>query len=156
MWGYNMNTLDELLSNQLVISAAIGWGLAQIIKTILHLIVTKKFDAERLIGTGGMPSSHSATVCGLATAAAINYGVGSAEFAIAAILAIVVMYDALGVRRETGKQAVVINEMIKLFNDMGSKMTAEQKLKEFVGHSPLQVLAGAILGIIVAAVVCGA
>ena len=150
-----MSFFEGLVTNVPLICAALSWLLAQIIKTILHLIVTRKFDAERLIGTGGMPSSHSATVSSLATAIAVNYGSDSVYFAIALILAIVVMYDALGVRRETGKQAVVINEMIEMFNDMGKPMSAEEKLKIFVGHTPMQVFAGCILGMLIAFIVCG-
>lgn len=150
-----MDIILDILHNQILMSAVIGWAVAQVLKTIIHVLVTKKFDPERLVGTGGMPSSHSATVCGLATSAYIVCGPGSSEFAIAAILAIVVMYDALGVRRETGKQAVILNEMMEFFNDLGdSKISFEKKLKEFVGHSPLQVLAGAILGISIAIAVC--
>lgn len=150
-----MEILQEILHNKILMSAVIGWAVAQVLKTIIHILVTKKFDPERLVGTGGMPSSHSATVCGLATAAYIVCGPASAEFAIAAILAIVVMYDALGVRRETGKQAVILNEMMEFFNDMGnSKISFEKKLKEFVGHSPLQVFAGALLGISIAIALC--
>ncbi len=150
-----MSFFEGLVTNVPLICAAVSWLLAQIIKTILHLIVTRKFDAERLIGTGGMPSSHSATVSSLATAIAVNYGSDSGYFAIALILAIVVMYDALGVRRETGKQAVVINEMIEMFNDMGKPMSAEEKLKIFVGHTPMQVFAGCIFGMMIAFIVCG-
>ena len=150
-----MSFFEGLVTNVPLICAAVSWLLAQIIKTILHLIVTRKFDAERLIGTGGMPSSHSATVSSLATAIVVNYGSDSVYFAIALILAIVVMYDALGVRRETGKQAVVINEMIEMFNDMGKPMSAEEKLKIFVGHTPMQVFAGCILGMLIAFIVCG-
>lgn len=150
-----MDIFQELTNNLILVSAVVSWAIAQILKTLIHVIVTKKFDAERLVGTGGMPSSHSATVCGMATSTYIICGPSSPEFAIAAILAIVVMYDALGVRRETGKQAVIINEMMQLFNDMGStKISFEKKLKEFVGHSPLQVLAGAILGICIAIEIC--
>lgn len=107
----------------------------------------RRFVAERLVGSGGMPSSHSSTVCALVTATGIEFGGGSYEFAIAAIFAIIVMYDAMGVRRETGIQAKVLNEMMELFTKMGKEMTAEDRLKEFVGHTPLQVLMGAILGV---------
>ena len=100
-----------------------------------------------------MPSSHSATVCALATAAGMEYGGGSFQFAIAAVFAIVVMYDAMGVRRETGIQAKVLNEMMEMFLKMGKEMSVEDKLKEFVGHTPLQVLMGAILGILVAVLI---
>ena len=101
-----------------------------------------------------MPSSHSATVCALSTAACISYGPQSIEFAISFILAVIVMYDAMGVRRETGIQAHVLNEMLDIFSDMGSDMSPQDKLKEFVGHTPLQVLMGAILGIVIAIFIC--
>lgn len=145
-----MNYLNDLLSNTVLISAVSGWFVAQVLKTLIHLFMTRKFVAERLVGSGGMPSSHSATVCALATSIAIECGFASTEFAISLILAIIVMHDAMGVRRETGIQAKVLNEMLKLFEDMGSDMPPQDKLKEFVGHTPLQVLIGAILGILIA------
>ena len=144
-----MTFLADLFHNTIFLSAVTGWLVAQVMKTVIHLILTKEFVAERMVGSGGMPSSHSATVCGLATAAGITYGGGSFEFAISLILAIIVMYDAMGVRRETGIQAQVLNEMLKVFEDMGrSEISAHDKLKEFVGHTPLQVLMGALLGIL--------
>lgn len=149
-----MSFLQELVHNRIFVSAVLGWFIAQVLKTIIHLFLTKQFVAERMIGSGGMPSSHSATVCALATATGMVYGGGSFEFAIAVILAIIVMHDAMGVRRETGIQAKVINEMLEVFTNMGKKMSPEEKLKEFVGHTPLQVLAGAILGILIAVMVC--
>lgn len=145
-----MSFISELLQNTVFLSAALGWLVAQVLKTLIHFIITKQFVAERMVGSGGMPSSHSATVCALATAAGMKYGGGSFEFAISVMLAIIVMYDAMGVRRETGIQARVLNEMIEMFTNMGNKMSVEDKLKEFVGHTPLQVLMGAILGIIIA------
>lgn len=145
-----MEFLNTLTQNTVLLSAVSGWFVAQVLKTLIHLFFTKKFVAERLVGSGGMPSSHSATVCVLATATAIQKGAGSIEFAITLIMAIIVMHDAMGVRRETGIQARVLNEMMKLFEDMGSDMPAQDKLKEFVGHTPLQVLIGAILGIVIA------
>lgn len=150
-----MNFLENLLQNQVFVSAALGWLIAQVLKTMIHLILTKKFVAERMVGSGGMPSSHSSTVCALATAAGMQYGGNSFEFAISVMLAIIVMYDAMGVRRETGIQAKVLNEMMELFTNMGTQMSMEEKLKEFVGHTPLQVLMGAVLGIIVAVAVGG-
>ena len=134
-------------------SAVIGWFVAQILKTIIHMVFTRKFVAERLVGSGGMPSSHSATVCALVTSCCIRYGPGSFEFAISAIFAIIVMYDAMGVRRETGIQAKVLNEMIELFTNMGKDMNVQDRLKEFIGHTPLQVLMGAILGVVLAFIV---
>lgn len=148
-----MEQLQVMLHNRILISALIGWCVAQILKTGIHMYFTKAFVAERLVGSGGMPSSHSSTVCALATATGISYGLGSFEFAITTIFAIVVMYDAIGVRRETGIQAKVLNEMMDLFANMNKNLTVADKLKEFVGHTPLQVLMGALLGILIAVLV---
>ena len=112
------------------------------------MIVHKKFDASRLIGDGGMPSGHSATVSSVATMALWHFGTGSFEFALSLILAIIVCHDAMGVRRETGKQAVVLNEIIETFNILSKDENPEAKLKEFVGHTPIQVAAGIIIGIL--------
>lgn len=146
--------MEFIQQYEILISAIVGWFSAQVLKTIIFIIMNKKFVAERLVGTGGMPSSHSATVCALCTAVCINYGSSSVEFAISCVFAIVVMYDALGVRRETGRQAVAINEMIELFQNMGTEMTASDRLKEFVGHTPSQVVVGAIMGVGLAAFIC--
>lgn len=150
-----MNPLSLLLQNQLLMSAIIGWLVAQLLKTFIHMYFTKSFVAERLVGSGGMPSAHSSTVCALSTAAALQYGLDSFQFAICTIFAIVVMYDALGVRRETGIQAKVINEMMELFNNMDQELSTGERLKELVGHTPLQVLMGAILGICIAFLMSG-
>jgi len=149
-----MEFIVELLHNEVFVSAALGWLIAQIAKTIIYMIINRQFKAERLVGSGGMPSCHSATVCGLAVSTAIHCGPATAECAIAVMLAIIVMYDAMGVRRETGIQARVLNEMIEMFTKMGKEMTVEEKLKEFVGHTPLQVIVGASLGIAIAIAVC--
>ena len=147
--------MGNLLYNYIFLSAAAGWLIAQILKTLIHMFFAFFFVAERLIGSGGMPSSHSATVCALATASCMQYGAESFEFAISLILAMIVMYDAMGGRRETGIQAKLINEMMEAFAEMGrSELSPDEKLKEFVGHTPLQVLAGAILGILIAIVIC--
>lgn len=145
--------ITEILQNRIIQTGAAAWVVSQILKTIIHLIVNKKIVWERLVGDGGMPSSHSATVSSVATATGFAAGWGSSVFAVAVFFAIIVMHDARGVRRETGKQAVVINDMIELFEKMGAGLTPEQTLKEFVGHSPLQVYAGAVLGIIVALII---
>lgn len=146
-----MSFLTEILSNHIFLSAAAGWFVAQILKTIIHTFFFGEFVPERLVGSGGMPSSHSATVCSLVVATCYEYGAGGYEFAIALIFAIIVMYDAMGVRRETGIQAKLLNDILKVFDDMGrSEISAHDKLKEFVGHTPLQVLMGAILGIAIA------
>ncbi len=147
-----MNWFQELLSNGFLLVALSSWFWAQLIKTILHAIVTKRVDFTRLVGDGGMPSGHSATVSSLATAAALVYGLGSFEFAIALVFAIVVCKDAMGVRLETGKQAAIINDIVEAFNVLTSEeKLPDAKLKEFVGHTPLQVIAGILLGIVNAA-----
>ncbi len=148
-----MDFLNDVFQNTIFVSAALGWLIAQVLKTLIYLIINKRFVAERMVGGGGMPSSHSATVCALATAAGMKYGGGSFEFAISAMFAIVVMYDAMGVRRETGIQAKVLNEMMDLLTNMGKEMSAEDRLKELVGHTPLQVLMGALLGILIAVLI---
>ena len=148
-----MNVWNDLLGNQLLVSAVVGWVVAQFLKTLIDFALIKNFNAERLVGSGGMPSSHSATVCGLTTAAFLEYGAGSFEFAVSFVMSMVVMYDAIGVRRETGKQAKLLNSIL-MENPL--KLNAEvlqEKLKEYVGHTPLQVLAGAILGIGLALVI---
>lgn len=145
-----MTFWEQIIKNQVLVSAVTGWVVAQILKTLIDLALNRSFNAERLVGSGGMPSSHSATVCGLTTAACIRYGVGSFEFAVCFVVSMVVMYDAIGVRRETGKQAKLLNTIL-LENPLKlSGEVLQEKLKEYVGHTPLQVAAGAILGIVLA------
>lgn len=151
-----MNNFQLLFSNKLLMAALCGWASGQIIKTIIDSLVNKKVSFERLVGSGGMPSCHSATVCALATSAALLYGLDSNSFAISAILATVVMYDASGVRRETGNQAVIINQIMDFLQNTNPEkpVFSEDDLKELIGHTPLQVFMGAILGIIVGFVFC--
>lgn len=144
-----MDWLFELLTNRFLITGVSSWAVAQVLKTVIHFIIYKKFDISRLFGDGGMPSGHSATVTSIAVAAALYYGTGSFEFAVAAILAIIVCHDAMGVRLETGKQAIVINDLVKAFNILSDQdLSEEVKLKEFVGHTPIQVLAGILIGVL--------
>ena len=142
-----MKIWNEILENQVLVSSVIGWTVAQFLKTLIDLILNRSFNPERIFGSGGMPSSHSATVCALTTASGMRYGGGSLEFAISFVLAMVVMYDAMGVRRETGKQAQLLNTVFfeNILNIDG--VVLQEKLKEYVGHTPLQVAAGAVLGI---------
>lgn len=97
-----MEIWNEILGNQVLVCSVAGWTVAQVLKTIIDVVLNRSFNPERLFGSGGMPSSHSATVCALTTASGLKYGVGSFEFAISFVVAMVVMYDAMGVRRETG------------------------------------------------------
>lgn len=142
--------LQELLQNDILICGALGWLSAQVIKTLVFAIMNKGIDWTRLVGDGGMPSGHSATVTAMATRAAIIFGLGSFQFAVTAMLAIIVMHDAMGVRLETGKQSKVIKELASILEDMGKAVKDEEKLKELVGHTPVQVIAGALLGMIIA------
>lgn len=140
--------LYALVTNRFLIIGLTSWLWAQVLKTIIYAFMNKKLDLSRLVGDGGMPSGHSATVASLTTAALLCYGPGSFQFAISLILAIVVCKDAMGVRLETGKQAVMLNEMMRVFNVLtSSEQLPEVKLKEFVGHTPIQVMAGILLGI---------
>ena len=148
-----MDFLRDMVSNKAFMAALLGWTVAQVSKTIIYLIVNKELRLERMCGGGGMPSSHSATVCGLATATGMIYGGGSIEFAITFALAMIVMYDAMNVRMETGRQGKVLNDMLEIFQNMGKNISPEERLKELVGHTPLQVLIGAITGTVVAILV---
>lgn len=148
-----MSFFQDLISNRIFCAAVTGWFVAQVLKTIIHTFFSGKFVAERLVGSGGMPSSHSSTVCAMATATYYECGATGFEFAIALIFAIIVMYDAMGVRRETGIQAKLLNDIMEIFESMGrNEVSTHDKLKEFVGHTPLQVLMGAILGIAISVI----
>jgi hypothetical protein len=148
-----MNYMSDFFSNVFVLTALASWAEAQVLKTIIHAIINKKFDITRLFGDGGMPSGHSATVTSLATCIGLVQGLDSVEFAIAGIIAVVVCHDAMGVRLETGKQSTVLNEMLKTLELLTSEKLPEVKLKEFVGHTPSQVAAGSIMGIVNAIIV---
>ena len=143
-----MQWFFDLVTNPFLLTSLSGWGVAQILKVIINAVVYKKFDISRLFGDGGMPSGHSATVSSLACITGLVYGLGSFEFAFTTILAIIVCHDAMGVRLETGKQSMLLNEIIESMDIMFSKELAEVKLKEMVGHTPFQVLAGIALGIL--------
>ena len=139
-----MSWLMDLLTNPFLLTSLSSWFIAQVLKVIINACFYKKIVWERLIGDGGMPSGHSATVSSLAVFTGLVCGFGSAQFALAAILAVIVCHDATGVRQETGKQAVMLNEIIQILE---TKDLPEVKLKELVGHTPLQVLAGILIGI---------
>ena len=143
-----MNWLIDLITNPFLITSTFSWFIAQVLKTLLTGFLNKKWTFERMVGDGGMPSGHSATVSSLAMFSALYYGVGSFQFAVCAILAIIVCHDAMGVRRETGKQAVLLNEIVKAFEVLSTEELPEVKLKEFVGHTPIQVLVGITLGVL--------
>ena len=139
-----MDWLIGIFTNPFLTTSIGSWFIAQLLKVIINTIVNKKLDFERLVGDGGMPSGHSATVSSLATITALLCGPASFQFAMAAVFAIVVCHDATGVRHETGKQAQMLNEIIQILD---SEDLPEVKLKELVGHTPLQVLMGILIGI---------
>lgn len=143
-----MNWISDLITNPFLVTAVSSWAIAQILKAVINACIHRKFSLERLFGDGGMPSGHSATVTSLAVMAALTYGTGSFPFAISAILAIVVCHDAIGVRQETGKQAVVINEILRTYSILTEEKLPDVKLKELVGHTPVQVAAGVLLGVV--------
>lgn len=143
-----MNWLFDLITNPFLMVGLSSWFYAQLLKTILYWIINKKLDWGRMFGDGGMPSGHSATVTSVAVLTGLACGAGSVEFALSFILAIIVCHDATGVRRETEKQAFIITELVKAFEELAEDKLPEVKLKKFVGHTPVQVTAGIILGII--------
>ena len=148
-----MQFIQNILSaNQILTASLLSWFVAQVLKTIINFILLGKFQLERMWGDGGMPSAHSATVCAMVIATARSEGFGSAIFAVAAVVAIITMHDAMGVRRETGEQAKVLNKMIEQWIDVTEKnapFLQNMHLKEMVGHTPLQVVAGVLLGSLV-------
>lgn len=144
-----MEHIIDFLKNPYLLTGLGGWFWAQIIKTIIYAVIHKKIVWERMVGDGGMPSGHSATVASLAMFTALRHGANSFEFAVSGILAVIVCHDAMGVRRETGKQSVLLNELVKAFEKLSVEdHLPEEKLKEFVGHTPVQVLAGIAIGIV--------
>lgn len=136
----------QIIHNPVVDAGAVAWFSAQVLKTITNAIVTRDFDPARLLGDGGMPSAHSATVTAVAVSTGMEAGFQSAVFGVAFFFAVVVMHDAMGVRRETEKQNRVLKSLVE---SMSGEYSPEEKLKEFVGHTPTQVLAGFCLGIII-------
>ena len=143
-----MNWFYELITNPFLLTALSSWAIAQVLKVFINAAVNQAWDLERLFGDGGMPSGHSATVASLAVFTALRCGTGSFQFAMAAIFAIIVCHDAMGVRLETGKQAALLNDLVEAFNILSTEGLPEVKLKELVGHTPTQVSAGVIIGIL--------
>ena len=147
-----MQFIQNILSfNQILTVSLLGWFVAQVLKTVINFILLGKFQLERMWGDGGMPSAHSATVCAMVIATGRCVGVDSAIFAVASVVAIITMHDAMGVRHETGEQAKVLNQMIDQWIDISEKNADALSfiLKEMVGHTPLQVVAGVLVGIAV-------
>ena len=136
--------------NNVIIVPICAWAAAQLLKVLIVLVQRKQIDLRYFITSGGMPSAHSAIVTALATSVAMVEGFGSIAFGITIILALIVMYDAAGVRRSVGKQSVVLNRIVKELRDRRPIAELEHNLREFIGHTPVQVIVGAILGVAVA------
>lgn len=142
--------LGGIVTNRVLLAGVLSWTVAQVLKVIIYAIVNRELDLSRLVGDGGMPSGHSATVSAVATMCGLTCGTASPEFAIAAILAIITCHDAMHSRQEIGRQASVINTLIK---EMAKGNTDEEALlQELVGHTPSQVTVGITLGIVIALV----
>lgn len=142
--------------NYILTVALLSWLAAQVCKTIINYFISGKLDIERLYGAGGMPSAHSALVCSMFMSTARSEGIASPLFAITFILAAIVMYDAMGVRHETGEQAKILNKMMDDWlqdEEESSMLFPTKKLKEKVGHTPFEVLSGALLGILIAVLI---
>ncbi len=133
-------------------SAALSWLTAQFAKFLITLLLLKKFDLKQFTASGGMPSSHTASACALTTALLIKYGAASPYFAISALFTFIVMYDATGVRRSTGEQAKVLNQLIIDLCEQNA-ITIDKNLKEILGHTPFEVFIGAIVGVCVPCII---
>ena len=142
-----MNTFTDFIQNKYIYIPILLWFGIQLFKLLYDLVTTKKFNFKRILGAGGMPSSHSAVVTSLATLIGKNIGVGTPMFAMALIFAFVVMYDAAGVRRAAGKQARLLNKIVETPGLSGLEVS--ERLVEVLGHTPVQVFVGALLGVIV-------
>lgn len=141
-----MATMAALLSNRVLIAAVAWWTIAQLVKVPINYAVHHKIDLRLWVSAGGMPSSHSALVCALATGTALNDGLGSTTFAMCVALAMIVMYDAAGIRQAASQQARILNQIIdELFR---GHPISEERLKELLGHTRFQVVVGALMGIL--------
>lgn len=141
-----------LTFNEILTVSLLSWFVAQVLKTIINFVLLGRFQLERMWGDGGMPSAHSATVCAMAIVTGRSAGVSSPIFAVACVVAIITMHDAMGVRHETGEQAKVLNQMIDQWIEVSEKnapFLQNMHLKEMVGHTPLQVVAGFLVGLMV-------
>ncbi len=141
-----MNTFTDFIQNKYIYIPILLWFGIQLFKLLYYLVTTKKFNFKRILGAGGMPSSHSAVVTSLATLIGKNIGVGTPMFAMALIFAFVVMYDAAGVRRAAGKQARLLNKIVETPGLSGLEVS--ERLVEVLGHTPLQVVVGAVIGVV--------
>lgn len=138
--------IESFFQNEVLMAAVFGWLIAQIIKFLIVVIEDRRINFERLVGSGGMPSAHSSFMMALTTSVVINEGPDSVAFAICFVISFVVMYDATGVRRAAGEQATLLNQLVENLGREKLQVTGK-RLKELIGHTHMQVIAGAILGI---------
>ena len=137
----------DIWKEGVLVTSILSWFTAQVLKVIFTLIEKKRFDFRRFVGSGGMPSSHSAFVTSLATAVGLQNGFSSTEFAISTVFALVVMYDAAGVRRAAGQQARILNKLVEQWEKSDFSDT-DKHLKELLGHTPKEVIVGALVGVL--------
>lgn len=143
--------MEVFFQYKYLITPFLIWFCIQAFKVFYDLVTTKKFNFKRILGAGGMPSSHSAVVTGLATMIGKSQGIESPMFALSVVFAFVVMYDAAGIRRAAGKQAKLLNKIVETPGLSGIQVS--EKLVEVLGHTPTQVLVGAIIGILVGLII---
>jgi len=140
----------ELITNKVLVAPVCAWAVVQLVKVLISLAREKRLNLRYLVGSGGVLSAHSAVVSALATAVAMTQGLGSATFGIAAVLALVVMYDATVERQEVGQQSVILSRIVQELRLRRPRAELERDLREFIGHTPFQVIAGAIIGVLIA------
>ena len=142
--------LYEIITNKVLVTSACSWVVAQLLKVVVTLVREKRLDLHYLLASGGMPSSHSAVVGALVTSVAMLQGLDSVAFGIAAVLALIVMYDSAGVRQSVGQQSIVLIRIVQEFRFRRPIAELERDLREFLGHTPFQVIVGALIGILIA------
>ena len=143
-----MDFVEGLYSNEFFRVAFVSWFIAQFMKVLLTLFFEKRLDIGRIWGSGGFPSSHTSSVVSVSTAIGLTQGWDTAMYALSLVFSLVVMYDASGVRRAVGKQAAILNNMIHDLSE--HKHIEQEQLKELIGHTPFEVIGGALLGVLVA------
>jgi len=139
--------LYEIITNKVLVTSACSWAVAQLLKVVVTLVREKRLDLHCLLASGGMPSSHSALVGALVTSVAMLQGLNSVAFGIAAVLALIVMYDSAGVRQSVGQQSIVLIRIVQEFRFRRPIAELERDLREFLGHTPFQVIVGALIGL---------
>ncbi len=150
--GDNMGEIVRILTGNLVLDLSIlAWAAAQVLKVIIYFARYRRLDLHYLVSSGGMPSSHSAVVCACASAVGRLNGWSSPGFAVAVVMAFIVMYDAANVRKAAGEQAKILNYIMEHWREMRPEFLSKE-LKELLGHTPLQVVAGALLGVAIGVV----